>query len=63
MMMGRRRLTIFLQFPRGYLKSECSKVVKGGTKWRAKRPLTSLRNELHLGAEGIRDVIADYSNS
>lgn len=33
--------------------SEWSRVVKGGTKWRAKRRLISMRNELHLGAEGI----------
>jgi hypothetical protein len=36
--------------------SEWSRIVKGGTKWRAERPLTSLRNELHCGAEGIWGV-------
>jgi len=43
---------IISEFPRGYLRSEWSRVVKGGTKWRAKRPLTSLWNELDCGAEG-----------
>jgi hypothetical protein len=44
---------ILSAFPRGYFISEWSRVVKGGTKWRAKRPLTTLRSELHFGAEGI----------
>jgi hypothetical protein len=34
--------------------SEWSRIVKGGTKWRAERPLTSLWNELDFGAEGIQ---------
>lgn len=49
---SREREYFFPYSLRSYIKSEWSKVVKGGTKWRAKRSLDDLAERTSICSEG-----------